>query len=194
MVLVLVLAAVAGLVAGEEEACRPRPLGLMDHTIRDWQLAASSVVSRAEDPECAVKHARLYAEGGRAWCPEQRRENEWILVDLGVQSEIAAVMTQGRDKRGGRAWVTHYHISYSGDAYRWEWARDIYGDKKVTGRAKPQIGFCCKIFSAAEREHGQPHSEGLLPGAPRHRQVPPPARPGLAQPSLSQNGHHRLPK
>ena len=94
MVLVLVLAAVAGLVAGEEEACRPRPLGLMDHTIRDWQLAASSVVSRAEDPECAVKHARLYAEGGRAWCPEQRRENEWILVDLGVQSEIAAIMTQ----------------------------------------------------------------------------------------------------
>ena len=94
MVVVLVLAAVAGLVAGQEEACRPRPLGLMDHTIRDWQLAASSVVSRAEDPECAVKHARLYAEGGRAWCPEQRRENEWILVDLGVQSEIAAIMTQ----------------------------------------------------------------------------------------------------
>ena len=23
-----------------EDACRPRPLGLMDHTIRDWQLAA----------------------------------------------------------------------------------------------------------------------------------------------------------
>ena len=46
-----------------EEECQPRPLGLMDHTIRDWQLAASSVVSRAEDPECAVKHARLYASG-----------------------------------------------------------------------------------------------------------------------------------
>ena len=27
--------------------------------------------------------------------------------------------------------MTHYHISYSEDAYRWEWARDIYGDKKV---------------------------------------------------------------
>ena len=51
-----------------------------------------------------------------------------------MQSEIAAIMTQGRDKRGGRAWVTHYHISYSQDAYRWEWARDIYGDKKVTVR------------------------------------------------------------
>ena len=39
---------------------------------------------------------------------------------------------QGRDKRGSRSWVTHYHISYSEDAYRWEWARDIYGDKKVS--------------------------------------------------------------
>ena len=71
-------------VSRAEDACRPRPLGLMDHTIRDWQLAASSVVSRAEDPDCAVKHARLFAEGNKAWCPEQRRENEWILVDLGV--------------------------------------------------------------------------------------------------------------
>ena len=32
--------------------------------------------------------------GTKAWCPEQSRENEWILVDLGVQSEIAAIMTQ----------------------------------------------------------------------------------------------------
>jgi hypothetical protein len=40
-------------------------------------------------------------------------------------------MTQGRDKRGSQAWVTHYYISYSEDAYRWDWARDIYGIKKV---------------------------------------------------------------
>jgi len=130
MILAIVAWGLLVLVLGEEQ-CRPRPLGLMDHTIRDWQLAASSVVSRAEDPDCAVKHARLYADRDKAWCPEQRRENEWILVDLGVQSDIAAIMTQGRDKRGARAWVTHYHISYSEDAYRWEWARDIYGDKKL---------------------------------------------------------------
>ena len=40
-------------------------------------------------------------------------------------------MTQGRDKKGAQAWVTHYFISYSEDAYRWDWARDIYGVKKV---------------------------------------------------------------
>merc|ERR1719270_2190905 len=97
LVLVTSLASLLS-VTRAEAVCRPRPLGLMDHTIRDWQLAASSVVSRAEDPDCAVKHARLFADRDKAWCPEQRRENEWILVDLGVQSDIAAIMTQGRDK------------------------------------------------------------------------------------------------
>ena len=97
-----------------EEVCRPRPLGLMDHTIRDWQLAASSVVSRAEDPDCAVKHARLFAEGNKAWCPEQRRENEWILVDLGVQSEIAAIMTQVRGQGGVGDTPYHHLLTFSG--------------------------------------------------------------------------------
>ena len=64
MVLVtwLVSQLLVSLVSADDE-CQPRPLGLMDHSIRDWQLAASSVVSRADDPDCAVKHARLYAEG-----------------------------------------------------------------------------------------------------------------------------------
>ena len=53
------------------------------------------------------------------------------MVDLGVQSEVSGVMTQGREKKGRKSWVTEYSISYSEDAYRWEWARDIYGVKKV---------------------------------------------------------------
>jgi hypothetical protein len=86
--------------------------------IKDWQLAASSVVSRAIDPNCAVKYARLHAPGKRAWCPEHVKQGEWILVDLGVESELAGVMTQGRD--GHKQWVTHFHLSYSLDAYRYK--------------------------------------------------------------------------
>ena len=50
------------------------------------------------------------------------------------------------------------------------------------------------FISAVEREQGQPHGEGLLPGAPRHGEVPEVARPGLVQPSVPENGHHWLPK
>jgi len=122
---------VLGISLGEGLDCLPRPLGLMSHEIRDWQLAASSVVSRAMDQDCAVKHARLHAPGKKAWCPEHKKGNEWLLVDLGVQSQVSGIMTQGRDKKGNQAWVSAYYISYSEDAYRWDWARDIYGVKKL---------------------------------------------------------------
>ena len=71
-------------------------MGLLSGEIKDWQLAASSVVSRAHDPNCAVKYARLHAPGQQAWCPEHVKQGEWILVDLGVESEISGVMTQVR--------------------------------------------------------------------------------------------------
>ena len=103
--------------AGTTAACRSRPLGLLSGEVKDWQLAASSVVSRAVDADCAVKYARLHAPGKRAWCPENLKQGEWILVDLGVQSEVSGVMTQGRDTMD--QWVTQFYISYSEDAYRW---------------------------------------------------------------------------
>ena len=93
---------------------------------------------------------------------------------------LIPLLLQGRNKRGSSAWVSHYHVSYSEDAYSWEWARDIYGDKKVQYRAKCLL--YCSILShsgapteecvaVAEWEHGRAHGEGLLPGAPRHRKV-----------------------
>ena len=33
---------------------------MTDGSIKDWQLAASSALSRADDPQCAVKFARLH--------------------------------------------------------------------------------------------------------------------------------------
>ena len=42
-----------------------RPLGMTNQEIKDWQLAASSAKSRADDPQCAVKHARLHKSGGK---------------------------------------------------------------------------------------------------------------------------------
>ena len=68
-------------------------------------------------------------EHGRAWCAAKRAVNEWVLVDLGVASEVSGIVTQGRGDIP--EWVTHFMVSYSLDAYKWEFARDIYGTKKV---------------------------------------------------------------
>ena len=71
-----------------------------------------------------------YLNTGRAWCPAHAAKNEWLLVDLGVASTISGVVTQGRGNV--KEWITHFMISYSLDAYKWEFARDIYGNKKVS--------------------------------------------------------------
>ena len=61
------------------------PLGLTNKAIEDWQLAASSARSRARDPECAVKHARLHSKGGRAWCAGKRHKclkRDWKKINI----------------------------------------------------------------------------------------------------------------
>ena len=69
-----------------------------------------------------------------------------------MMSEVAGVLTQGRDKRGAQAWVTHYFVSYSEDAYRWDWARDIYGVKKV-GMDWLAVTVCPQLFSGNSDSH-----------------------------------------
>ena len=46
-----------------------------------------------------------------------------------MASEVSGIVTQGRGDIP--EWVTHFMVSYSLDAYKWEFARDIYGTKKV---------------------------------------------------------------
>lgn len=105
-----------------------QPLGMTTREIQDWQLAASSVRHWSEDPNCAVKYARLHQQGSKAWCAGKKTRTEWILVDLGVASDLSGVVTQGRSEVD--EWVTKFMISYSLDAQKWEHARDIYGNKK----------------------------------------------------------------
>ena len=103
---------------------------MTNKAIEDWQLAVSSAKPRSKDPECAVKFARLHAKGARAWCAgEDPTPNEWILVDLGVASEVSGIVLQGRSEV--EEWVTQFMISYSLDAFKWEFARDIYGNQKL---------------------------------------------------------------
>ena len=73
----------------------PRLLGLSSGSIADWQIASSShwtgELGSQLPPEtnCQAKYARLYQSGSRAWCAKHRSVGEWLLVDLGVVSEVS---------------------------------------------------------------------------------------------------------
>lgn len=66
----------------------PSWLGLSSGAIQDWQMAASSHWTGGEDPNgCQARFARLYH--AKAWCAKHRSSGEWILVDLGVLSQVS---------------------------------------------------------------------------------------------------------
>jgi hypothetical protein len=105
-----------------------KPLGLMTGEIEDWQLSASSV---SNEQTCQVKFARLHQPGSNAWCAMNSGpgESHWILIDLGVTTEVSGLLLQGRGDEP--EWVTMFSLAFSQDAYKWDFVHDIYGKKKV---------------------------------------------------------------
>ena len=87
----------------------PRLLGLSSGSIQDWQIASSShwtgvgelteaggnaaAAATNHTGSCQPKYARLYQSGSKAWCAKHRSVGEWILVDLGVLSEVSRKKT-----------------------------------------------------------------------------------------------------
>jgi len=83
-------------------------------SIQDWQIASSSQWTgvgelvefgggsstgstgssgggnafNSQGGSCQPKYARLYQSGNKAWCAKHRSVGEWILVDLGVISQV----------------------------------------------------------------------------------------------------------
>lgn len=112
-----------------ETSCVDGSLGMATGDIKDWQITASSTYPPSWDPSCHEKYSRLYAENGKAWCAKHRSDAEWLQIDLGVAAKITGVLTQGRT--GKQEWVSSFMISYSTDAFQWQYITDKYGNQKV---------------------------------------------------------------
>lgn len=51
-------------------------------------------------------------------------------VDVHTICQVTGLMTQGRGD--GQSWVTSYMVSYSLDAFDWDYVSDIYGNQRVS--------------------------------------------------------------
>jgi hypothetical protein len=109
--------------------CSDGPLGMSNGDIKDWQITASSTLPSLWDKDCHAKYSRLYEDNGRAWCAKHRSDSEWLQIDLGVTAKTTGVIIQGR--AGRKEWVTAFMISYSTDAFQWQYITDKYGNQKV---------------------------------------------------------------
>lgn len=90
--------------------------------ITNAQITASS----QWDANHAAVQARLHfkAGGGKqgAWSARANNQNQWLKVDLGYESDIKIIGTQGRNVYN--QWVTSYKLDYSNDDSSFQYYRD----------------------------------------------------------------------
>ena len=95
------------------------PLGMEDGTIEDYQITASSVL-QAQDygPNNARLNKTDNATSVGAWCPMTKlKTDEWIQVNLTVNTLVTGVITQGRSDHP--QWVTKFKILNSENGSYW---------------------------------------------------------------------------
>eukprot|EP00058_Branchiostoma_floridae_P004749 XP_002590237.1 hypothetical protein BRAFLDRAFT_97397 [Branchiostoma floridae] len=84
---------------------------------------------------CAASKARLHSqEGAGAWCAEQFNKQQWLQVDVGAETTVAGVITQGRAASSSghqTEWVTSYKLRFSTDGVTWSTYLDKFGREKV---------------------------------------------------------------
>ncbi|XP_077993034.1 contactin-associated protein-like 2 isoform X2 [Glandiceps talaboti] len=98
----------------DDEVCGGSPLGMEAGSITNGQITASSVFNVRTEPYYARLHR---GEGDGGWTASTQDNNQYLTIDLAVQTEITAVATQGR--QGSEEWVTQYTLQYSDDGERW---------------------------------------------------------------------------
>ena len=107
--------------------------------ISDAQISASS----QWDINHAAVQARLrfQAGGGKqgAWSARYNNQNQWLQVDLGAETVVNNIETQGRNRYS--QWVKSYKLQYSNDGISFQYYKDagsnaekVCHQRSLTGR------------------------------------------------------------
>ncbi|XP_068423350.1 contactin-associated protein-like 4 [Clinocottus analis] len=89
---------------------------------------SSSQLSGSHGPGYAKLNRR---EGAGGWSPQSSDRYQWLEVDLGVRTHIAAVATQGR--YGSSDWLTAYLLMFSDAGHNWKQYRQEEGIEAFPG-------------------------------------------------------------
>ncbi|XP_070535505.1 contactin-associated protein-like 2 isoform X2 [Ptychodera flava] len=114
LLVAIVSLAVNGQTDEEDDQTCDSPLGMEAGSITDDKITASSVFSVQRSPYFARLNRN---EGGGGWTAATQNTDQYLSIDLGAQTEITAVATQGRS--GSSEWVTQYSLEYSSDGELW---------------------------------------------------------------------------
>ena len=95
-----------------------KALGMESGAIADSQITASSEYDIYHSPKRARLHTKEagLAIGTGAWASLTNDLNQWLQVDLGKNTPVTHVATQGRNSYSPTQTVTKYKLQFSDDA------------------------------------------------------------------------------
>lgn len=108
-------------------------LGVEDGRIQDSAMSSSTIHASSSNFAANLARLNLVAVSSKAgaWCPNNKNDQQWLKIDLGVLTTVTKVATQGR--QDSSQWVTSYLISYSINNSYWANCTED-GEKKVKGK------------------------------------------------------------
>ncbi|XP_019632524.1 PREDICTED: inactive carboxypeptidase-like protein X2 [Branchiostoma belcheri] len=121
------------------EFCRTRKMGMSTGTIPDSSITATSVY----DNRFLAKMGRV-GTNRKGWLARSlNMDAEWMKVDLGQESRVYGVVTQGRPDYN--QWARTYKLSFSQDGQTWTTYANLDGSDKVFAgnydRSSPVYNF-----------------------------------------------------
>lgn len=103
-------------------------MGIQTGKIKNAAFTASSQWDKFHAPFRARLHIRKQGRYIGAWASRPNNHNQWLMVDLGIPTEVTGIATQGR--QDAAQWVTAYWVYYSLDGmhfsrvtYWWDYIR-----------------------------------------------------------------------
>ena len=81
--------------------------------ISDADISASSQLDEHHGANEARLNLKADGNKGGGWSALTNDFNQWLQVDLGIDSRVTRVATQGRN--GYDQWVSRYRLQYSDD-------------------------------------------------------------------------------
>ena len=85
-----------------------------NYKITSAQISASSQDSNYLTPNRGRLNVQLSGNYGGAWSASTNDLNQWFQIDLGIETDITFVATQGRNREYSQ-WVTKYKLLYGKD-------------------------------------------------------------------------------
>jgi len=114
--------------------CSGHALGMENNVLPNSAITASSTWGSAHEPWRARLNNVPNGHTG-SWSAATNQVGEWLQIDLGRETMVTKIATQGRPPTSWSQWVTSYKILFSSDSTNWKEYKENNSVKVFSGNS-----------------------------------------------------------